>query len=100
MSYRYFFDSIRIDELPGGLDGLAEIRVLNGGGNYQIHGAVKQCLQIFEQAEVGVGVLIEVQLLESHQEVQIAVRGVEVQSGGGPEKLDTGHPAVAATGLQ
>lgn len=30
----YFFDSIRIDEFPGGLDGLAEIRVLNGGGDH------------------------------------------------------------------
>jgi hypothetical protein len=45
-------------------------------------------------------VLIEVQLLETHDEIQIAVRGVKVGSDGVSEKLDAMHSAAAADAFQ
>ena len=78
---------------------------MNGEGDYQVHRALKERLQIFQQAEVGIRVLIQVQLLEGDEEVEIAVRcvkarGVEIRPDGGPEKLDAMHPAAAAHAFQ
>jgi hypothetical protein len=79
---------------------LAEIRVLDGGVHHQVHWTLKHCLQVFQQPKVGVRVLIEGKILESHQKVQIAFRRIKSRSGSGAEEVDPAHMAQAADAFE
>lgn len=73
---------------------------MNGGVDYQIYGALKQRLQILKQAEISVGVLVQIQFLEAHEEIEITVRWVKVRPGSRTEKLDAMDAVTAAHSFQ
>lgn len=64
MSPRYFRESRHIDERPGLVDRLTEVRVRDGGGDHKVDGSLEQRVQALEQAEVGVGVCANRERLE------------------------------------
>jgi hypothetical protein len=79
---------------------LAEIRVLDGGVHHQVHRTLKHRLQVFQQPKVGIRVLIEGKILESHHKVQIAFRWIKFRSGSGAEEVDAALMALAADAFQ
>jgi hypothetical protein len=96
MSYKYFFAPSRIEQGPRLLDRLAEIRVLDGGGDDQVDWPPHQPHQRLKQTKVGIGVLPRRQSLEFDEEVVVATLGVEVVSCG-RAKQGQAENAVAAT---
>ena len=51
-------------------------------------------MQVFQQVEVGVGVLVELKLLERYDKIQVAVSGIEIRAGGRAEQFDREESAI------
>src|SRR5437667_5036575 len=63
-SNRYFLDSSRIQQRPGALDAFSEVWVLDGTNHNEVHIALEERLQRFQEPEVSISILIELQLIE------------------------------------
>jgi hypothetical protein len=96
MSYRHFLASSRIEQGLVAFNTLAEVRVPDGRGNNQVHPTLEELLQGLNQAKVGLSVDARRELLELHQEVKIAMLGVEIVTQCRAEELQAPHVVLAA----
>lgn len=71
MSYRNFLVSSFKDKRLCPHYRLQEVRILDGGADYEVNRPSKQLLQIFQQSEVGVRVSLVCFWLELYEEIQI-----------------------------
>lgn len=68
----FFFTSSRIEQLPGPLHRLPEVRIADGLGHDEVYRPTEELLESNEQAEVGIGVLIFLQGKKFHKKVDVA----------------------------
>ena len=85
-----------IEKLLALLDGLAEVRIADGFGLNQIHGAPEELLQVLLQAEITFRVLGGAQLWKLDKKVEVARGGIEGAAGRRAEQQQSLHlPSTA-----
>src|SRR5262249_18488575 len=98
--YRYFLVSSFIDECPSRIYCFPKIRILDGRIDDDIHGTLEDCVQILQQAEIRIGILVNVDILEAHQEIQIALRRVKSRSGCRAKEVNSTDMVLPADPLE